>query len=127
MSRIRGWKGARGRARARPGVLDEMVLDGLAATVTEVRQDAWENINSMATRRTGILRRNYRKSMSKAKMTGRVGYITRAAKRKAFYARFIHDGTRYIQARPFHDIAVARQEGKHRARMARAQHRAVKK
>jgi hypothetical protein len=54
---------------------------------------------------TGAARRNYRKSVSKAKMQGRVGLLTSGAERAAFHLRFFFYGTSHQPARPAHDEA----------------------
>ena len=53
-------------------------------------------------------------------MIGLVGYISRVARRSAFYARFVHDGTATAEALPFHDLALAEQDAPHRRRMNKA-------
>ncbi len=120
MSRARGFRGARRRAKARPGLLDKVTVDAIGDTVDAVHGAGRANIAAMVKRRSGLLRRRYSKTVRKAKQTGLVGYITRSARRAAFYARFVHDGTRYTSARPFHDLAVAEQAPKHKRRMRRA-------
>lgn len=54
---------------------------------------------------TGIARRNYRWSISKRQLKGRVGLLSSTANKKAFYLRFFNDGTVHQPARPFHDRA----------------------
>lgn len=125
MSRATGFKRARSAAKKRPAVLDRAVVDAISETVDAVHAEGVSNINALMTRRTGLLRRRYRRQMRAARKTGVVGYVTLSSARAAFYARFVHDGTRYITARPFHDLAVASQREKHRARMLRAKRRAI--
>lgn len=124
MSSVRGFKAARARARRRPSILEAQARDGLAETVKAVRAKGAENIRAMTTRRTGTLVRFYRSSVSRSALEGRVGYLSRRAKAEAFYARFIHDGTRYLLARPFHTIAVEETELLHGQRMREALRRA---
>ena len=54
---------------------------------------------------TGIFRRNYRWSISKARMTGRVGFLSAKAARSAFYAKWFFYGSENQPARPVHDDA----------------------
>lgn len=90
-----------------PGVLEERSRGELAVTVREVAAEGRANIRAMTRRRSGQLLRFYRSSVSRGAIAvGRVGYLTARAKRSAFYARFINDGTREIAARPFHSLAV---------------------
>lgn len=120
MSRLKGVSGARRRAQARPAILDRLATAAIAETVDAVHADGIANINAMFKRRSGRLRRLYRRKMRAKQKTGQVGYVTPYARRKAFYGRFLHDGTRDLPARPFHDMAVATHEVAHRKRMLRA-------
>jgi hypothetical protein len=120
MTRASGFKGARSRARARPDILDKQATLAITETVDVVHRTGRTNIDAMVKRRTGLLRRRYRKTVRKAQILGLVGYFTASARRAAFYARFVHDGTRYITARPFHDLAVAEYETSHSRRMRKA-------
>jgi hypothetical protein len=58
---------------------------------------------------TGAARRNYRRSILRSQMRGRVGLLTPAAERAAFYLRFFIDGTVHQPARNFHDDAFERE------------------
>ncbi|MEP4195979.1 MAG: hypothetical protein ABJL99_10130 [Aliishimia sp.] len=120
MSRLVGVKRARKRASGRNDALDRHVVSAISGTVDVVHVIGRSNIDAMVKRRSGLLRRRYSKTVRKAQMLGIVGYITPAARRSAFYARFVHDGTRYITARPFHDLAVAEAAISHSRRMRKA-------
>lgn len=120
MSRLKGVSGARRRARRRPTVLDQKVVSAISDTVDDVHREGRLNIDAMVQRKTGLLRRKYRKYVRKQTKTGQVGYLTPSARRSAFYARFVHDGTKAAGARPFHDLAVLQHEAAHRRRMRRA-------
>jgi len=120
VSRLKGVAGARRRARARADLIDDNAIEAIGETVDAVHRAGLANIDNMIKRRSGRLRRRYRKTIRKTKGQGLVGYISAAARRDAFYARFVHDGTRYILARPFHDLAVLEQDGPHSRRMRRA-------
>lgn len=117
MSRIRGVKAARVRALRRPDELKRHVAIGIGQTVGEVHGAGRANIDSMVKKRRGVLRRRYSKSMKVSALVGAVGYLTRSARRSAFYARFVHDGTKNSVARPFHDLAVTEFAAKHSHRM----------
>lgn len=124
MSRIKGVAALRRRRRAAPGALQEAVTDQLRKTVEAGRDLGRENIDQMFDRRTGISRRFYRASVSVAALSARFGYVTRAGQKQAFYARFLNDGTRTMEARPFHDNAVEAVEREHAAGMLVALRRA---
>lgn len=54
---------------------------------------------------SGIARRFYRWSVSKATLTGRVGLLTKRANKKAYYLHFFNEGTVNQPARPVHERA----------------------
>lgn len=117
------WEGARrfqAAIRKAPDDLKKIVADELRETVNAVHAKGRANLAAMVTPRSGALERNYRKSLSKKTLTGRVGYLSAKAKRAAFYARFINDGTRKMAARPFHTNAVESEKEQHQRRMLRA-------
>lgn len=120
MSRLRGVKSARARARARPDILETKAGAAIQDTIEAVHQTGKANISTMVTRRTGILERNYKLKFSKKQLLGEVGFVSRRAMMTAYYARFVNDGTRHAQARPFHDLAVAQHEPGYRGRMRSA-------
>ena len=120
MSRLKGVSKARARSRQRPDILDAKTVAAISETVDQVHKAGRENIDRMIKRRSGLLRRRYRKQVRSRTKTGLVGYITKSARKAAFYARFVHDGTRYAEARPFHDLAVFQHEGAHRRKMRKA-------
>lgn len=92
--------------REAPEELRENIVAALKETVTAVHARGKANIQSTFKRRTGALLRNYKRTVRKKSLTALVGYITKAGRRDAFYARFLHDGTRSMPARPFHGNAV---------------------
>lgn len=92
-------------------------MDEIEKTVAAIHREGRANINSMVKRRTGKLSRFYTKGVSRAKGKGAVGYRTKKAKKEAFYARFVHDGTADNAAKPFHDNAVESEEANHQHRM----------
>ena len=125
--RASGFTKGRRRSASRVRALDANVLRAIEKTVDEVHQAGLENIDAMTSRRSGRLRKWYRKSIRSKGARGLVGYLTRKARGKdgAFYARFVHDGTSKAKARPFHDHAVLEVEGKHAGRMRAALARAL--
>ena len=54
---------------------------------------------------TGAARRNYRMSVTKDGMTGRVGLLTGTALKNAFYLKYFLFGTSHQPARNVHDLA----------------------
>ncbi len=125
--RVTGIQRARRKSASRVKALDANVAKAISETVDEVHQAGRENIDAMTAKRSGRLKRWYRKSIRSKGARGLVGYLTRKARGKdgAFYARFVHDGTSKMKARPFHDHAVLEVEGKHAGRMRAALARAL--
>lgn len=74
------------------------------------------NINAMLRRRSGLLRRNYRFRRRRRGLEVVVGFTTARARRRVFYARFVHDGTVDLPARPFHRLAIEAAEKRFAAR-----------
>lgn len=120
MTRVSGFKRARKKSKRRVGRLDGAVIAAIGETVDDVHRAGLENIDAMTNKKSGRLRRFYRKKLSPTSLKGLVGYFSAAARRSAFYARFVHDGTSKSKARPYHDDAVLEHEGRHRARMRQA-------
>lgn len=104
--RVKGVASARRRLKKLPGLLQERAAEMIVEHTAKVHRSGRENIQSMTRRRTGQLLRFYRRSVARATLVGRVGYLSARARRTVFYARFLHDGTRSIMPRPFHDNAV---------------------
>ncbi|MEM9058935.1 MAG: HK97-gp10 family putative phage morphogenesis protein [Pseudomonadota bacterium] len=123
---MKGIAAARRRRARAPDVLREAAADRIRETVTAGRKAGRENIDQMVDRRTGVLKRFYRSSVSAITLTGRFGYISRKGQRAAFYARFLNDGTRHLAPRPFHDNAVDQVEAEHARGMLAAMRRAVR-
>lgn len=123
--RASGFRGARKKSRRRAQALDHNIASAISKTVDEVHQAGAENIDAMTTKRSGRLARFYKKTLKSGGARGLVGFLTKTARRKAFYARFVHDGTSRQKAQPFHDNAVLEVEGRHAGRMAVALRRAL--
>ena len=119
-SRMTGAREFRHALRRAPEALRREVLEAIKETVDGVYARGLANIDSMTNRRTGVLRRNYRKSVARKALRGRVGYLSATSQHAAFYARFINDGTVNMPARPFHTQAVEAERDADTARMVRA-------
>lgn len=119
MSKIKGVKSVRAALRKSSPALRREMGGVIAGTVEGVATSARANIEAMVgtsekpyvmvkgvKMRRRLLRRLYKTWTSKGALKGRVGYITPAARRAAYYARFVHDGTAHSASRPFHQNAV---------------------
>lgn len=126
-SRMVGVREYRAALKRLPQHLKDEVATSIKTTVDAVHARGKSNIASMVTRRTGTLDRNYRRSVSKKSLKGRVGYLSAAARSAAFYARFINDGTIKMQARPFHTNAVEAEKELDEARMVQARDKALRR
>ena len=137
MSKVKGVSSAVRSLRTFKAALRVEAGDTVRETVEETYSAARANIEALGIGRTppgkghkgprGQLRRQYRKSVTKNGVKGRVGYISAAARKKAFYARFVHDGTAKAPGRPFHDLAVDESEPRFAARARQAMARANRK
>lgn len=126
MSRARGFSNARRKSQNRVRRLDSEVTAGIAKTVEDVHRTGEENMDLMVKHKSGRLKRGYRKRLTGRGLRGLVGYLSAAARRSVFYAKFVHDGTATARARPFHDDAVLEHEVQHRQRMRNANKTALK-
>lgn len=118
--RNQGVSTVRAQLQAAPQRIREQVADAVGRSADETRAEALALIDARFERRSGALRRLYRVSKRRKSLQADVGYLTRAARRRAFYARFLHDGTETIAAYPFHDLAVDKVMRRHLRRMLRA-------
>ena len=123
--RIKGIKKARAKNKARVRALDVGIANAISQTVDEVHKAGLHNIDAMTRKQSGRLRKFYQKALRSKGQRGLVGYVTKSARKRAFYARWVHDGTSRQKARPFHDNAVLGVEGKHAGRMKAALARAL--
>lgn len=127
MSFVKRFRETRGRIRKMPTVLQTRVRENIEETVREGAARGRELIAGRFGKRSGKMRRFYRARVSRsAKVEGRFGYITARARRQVFYARFLHDGTRYILGYPFHDIVTEELGPRHRRRMRDALRRTIR-
>lgn len=75
--------------RQYPDAVRSEVLPVLTAILEEVRSRAVAAIR----RRTGVLQGEIQSRIARSNLVGRVGIIGKAARRRAFYARFVELGT----------------------------------
>ncbi|MEO0623137.1 MAG: hypothetical protein AAF183_13000 [Pseudomonadota bacterium] len=103
-----------------PEDLQREVFGAIKQTVDGVHGRGKANLAAMTDEQSGTLRRLYRKTTSRRSLSGRVGYLSDAARFDVFYARFIHDGTIHMPARPFHGNAIEAEQELDQARMVKA-------
>lgn len=104
-----------------PAAARENIADAIEETVRGVHARGQANIRAFFDLSVpSDLLRNYRQRLNRKSLTGRVGYLTKAAAARAFYQRFLHDGTRYIVGRPFHQLAVTAERERDLNRMTDA-------
>jgi hypothetical protein len=106
-SRVKGARELRSKLRRMPAALKAEVreINEHAAREAHASGLAWMDALGIGNI-TGQLRKQYRWKVSRNGLSARVGYLTKAARRKVFYAMFLHNGTRHIVARPFHQLAI---------------------
>lgn len=129
-SEMHGPTAYRKALRKAPDDLKSHVAEALRETVVGVHTRGKANIRTMLKQgphRTGVLERNYRRSVSSKSLTGRVGYLSARAREVAFYARFVHDGTRHSQPHPFHGNAVEAELEHDKRRMIEARDTVLRK
>lgn len=122
-SRMTGVREYRAALKRAPNDLRENVLAAVTETVNGVHARGKANIRAMTTPRSGLLFREYRRSVSKKTLQGRVGYLSETTREVVFYARFVNDGTINAEARPFHTNAVEAEMELDEARMVKARDR----
>lgn len=127
MSEMLGIREYRAVLKKAPAELRAEVFEAIGTTVNGVHARAKSNIRTMVKRRTGVLEKNYRKYVSRQNLTGRVGYLSSAARAAAFYAGFVNDGTQNAPAKPFHTNAVEAEKELDTARMMKARDDVVRK
>lgn len=124
-SRMTGVRQYRADLKRAPAQLKESVADAIRETVDGVHGRGKANIAAMVISRSGALARNYRKSVGRKSLRGRVGYLSAKARDEAFYARFVNDGTINMAARPFHTNAVEAEMDLDQSRMVKARDRVL--
>ncbi len=115
MAKTRGFRELRRRINRAPKVLQDEVLKEVRASTKRMHRDVIRKFETAASyapffhgepgmrRVTGNARRFYRFSISKKRLLGRVGLLSRRAQKKAFYLHFFLYGTINQPARPVHD------------------------
>lgn len=126
-SKMTGVRVYRAALKRLPAHLREEVAESIQETVNGVHSRGKANIATMTNEQSGDLNRLYRKSNAPKTLRGRVGYLSAASRAKAFYARFVNDGTIKMAARPFHDNAVEAEQELDTARMVKARDDAFRK
>lgn len=117
MAKIRGAKELRAALRRAPADLKDEAMKEVKASTDRMHRRVMELLATASSYAefwhgkpgmqniTGAARRNYRKSVSRVRMQGRVGLLSSSAERAAFYLRFFFYGTSHQPARPAHDEA----------------------
>lgn len=119
MAKIKGVRAVRAALKKAPPELRKQVGEVVESAVKSVHTQAKANLSAWigtSPRATvtvsgkqeprRLLRRLYRMSVSKSALNGRVGYLSKETRAKAYYARFVHDGTAHSASHPFHQNAV---------------------
>lgn len=117
MAKVRGAQDVR-RAIKRAGPeLEKQALQEVRKSSKRMYDDTMSGLNTASEyarfyhggvgmqQLTGLFRRNYRWSISKRKLTGRVGFLSARAARAAYYAKWFFYGSENQPARPVHDDA----------------------
>ncbi len=106
-SRVQGARELRAKLRRMPDALREEVRAVNAYTAEATHARGLQLMDDFGIGNvTGTLRKQYRWKVSRDGLSARVGYLTKAARRRAYYAMFLHNGTRFIVSRPWHQTAV---------------------
>lgn len=127
MSKMTGVKEMRRALRRLPDDLKTGVVEAIKETTKGVHERGKANIDAMTIRRSGLLFREYRRSVAPKQLRGRVGYLSATARAVVYYARFINDGTAKMEARPFHTNAVEAERELDTKRMVDARDKALLK
>lgn len=117
MAKIRGAAQVRAQLRKLPAALRQEAIKEVRESTKRMHSQVkamlntsssyaafWHGLEGMQNI-TGDARRSYRYSVSERQMKGRVGLLSPAAERSAFYLRFFFDGTSHQPARPVHNDA----------------------
>lgn len=139
MARVRGAKNVRAALRRAPQALRDEAIEEVTASTKRMHADAkgrfataaaygsfWHGKAGMQSI-TGTVRRLYRYSISKKMMRGRVGILSAASSRKAWYLRFFLFGTSRQPARNVHDDAFEAEKDVYTVNQSRALKRALSK
>lgn len=117
MAKVRGAAAVRSTLRRMPKAIREEAIKEVRASTKRMHSQVmamlatsssyaafWHGQPGMQNI-TGTARRAYRYSVSQTQMKGRVGLLSPAAERSAFYLRFFFYGSVHQPARPVHDDA----------------------
>lgn len=117
MAKVRGAKELRAAIRNAPKDLRAEAVKEVRASTIKMHRTVYQLLNSAASYAplwhgqagmqdiTGNARRSYRYSVVDNGMKGRVGLLSAAAERNAFYLRFFFHGTVHQPSRNAHDDA----------------------
>lgn len=117
MAKVRGVNEVRKAIRRAGPEVQNMALEQVKKSSQQMHRDTMFGLETASSyaqfyhggvgmqRLTNFFRRNYRWSISKSRLTGRVGFLSARAARSAFYASFFFYGTQNQPARPVHDDA----------------------
>lgn len=101
-----GMSDLRAQIAALPAAHRRMLEAEWEGEVAQIHQEGLDWMDMLIRRRSGKMRSLYRMRANAKRLTASIGYVTKAAQRKAFYSRFVHDGTRRHAAKPWHDLAM---------------------
>lgn len=121
--RITGANRLRRKLRRFPDEATDELRQTIWAFASEMQGDA----RARAPKDTGTLAANIQARFSRDGLEARVGVITKAAKRKAYYAGFVEFGTRNMPARPWLVPALEQNRPKFRPQINSAVDRAVRR
>jgi hypothetical protein len=139
MAKVRGAKDVRAAIQRAPVALQDEAVEEVTASTKRMYYDAkgrfataaaygsfWHGKAGMQNI-TGTVRRLYRFSVSKKMMRGRVGILSAASSRKAWYLRFFLYGTSRQPARNVHDDAFEAEKDVYTVNQTRALKRVITK
>jgi HK97 gp10 family phage protein len=81
--------------------LEPEARQGIKDAMTEVADEILDEAKSRVPVDTGTLKKKLTRQVSRDGMSAKVGVRTKAAKRKAYYGKFIELGTSKMPAQPF--------------------------
>ena len=122
-SKLSGARRVRKAVREAPVAVQRAIVEELQAVGEAVHAEGLANMDAaFGTSEKGFVevrgkryprqqvRRRYTLRIAPRALRVRIGYLTPSAQRAAYYARFLHDGTRFFQGSFFHMRAVERGE-----------------
>lgn len=139
MAKVRGSRELRAAIRRAPAELRDEALQEVRRSTKNMYDDAIRRLATASAYApfehggagmqsiTGTVRRYYRWSVSKTRLSGRVGLLSTTAAKRAFYLRFFLDGTAHQPARPIHDDAFEAERDVYIANQKRAMDRIMRR